>query len=166
MAMAMTLAAYGRGETGGGMRRRTSPSRVVGASARERPVTLVRWIEAARHGSCSECPNSGGSTGGASPSGLLSLSLPVRGTSSVQSLMRARSREGRSQPPHPAPSPGAHGPAFPSAGPGHSRIALRELSRNPLPAFNAARIWRNIAQRCPRPRTSRTADRPRPMASA
>ena len=46
-AIALALAAYGRGETGVAVRVRTSPSRVVGASARERWVTLVRWIEAA-----------------------------------------------------------------------------------------------------------------------
>ncbi len=49
-AIAVALAAYGRGETGVAVRGRTSPSRVVGASARERWVTLVRWIEAARRG--------------------------------------------------------------------------------------------------------------------
>jgi hypothetical protein len=49
-AIALALAAYGRGETGGAARARTSPSRVMGASATERWVTLVRWIESARRG--------------------------------------------------------------------------------------------------------------------
>jgi hypothetical protein len=49
-AMALALAAYGRGETGVAARLRTSPSREVGPSAKDRWVTLVRWIEAARGG--------------------------------------------------------------------------------------------------------------------
>ena len=49
-AIALALEAYGRGETSVSIRRRVSPSAVVGASARERWVTLVRWIEAARGG--------------------------------------------------------------------------------------------------------------------
>lgn len=47
-AIALALAAYARGETSAAARSRTSPSRVVGASAIERWPTLVRWIEAAR----------------------------------------------------------------------------------------------------------------------
>ncbi len=49
-AIVLALAAYGRGETSVAARVRTSPSRAVGASATERWVTLVRWIEAARRG--------------------------------------------------------------------------------------------------------------------
>jgi len=49
-AIALALAAYGRGETSVAARVRTSPSHEVGASATERWVTLVRWIEAARRG--------------------------------------------------------------------------------------------------------------------
>jgi hypothetical protein len=49
-AIALSLEAYGRGETSASIRRRLSPSATVGASARERWVTLVRWIDAARGG--------------------------------------------------------------------------------------------------------------------
>ena len=49
-AIAMALALYARGETSAAARTRTSPSRVVGASATERWATLTRWIESARHG--------------------------------------------------------------------------------------------------------------------
>jgi hypothetical protein len=49
-AIALALEAYARGETSVSIRRRVSPSTTVGASARERWVTLVRWIEAAREG--------------------------------------------------------------------------------------------------------------------
>jgi hypothetical protein len=49
-AIALALEAYGRGETSISIRRRLSPSSTVGASACERWVTLVRWIEAARGG--------------------------------------------------------------------------------------------------------------------
>jgi hypothetical protein len=49
-AIALALEAYGRGETSVSIRRRVSPSASVGVSARERWVTLVRWIEAARGG--------------------------------------------------------------------------------------------------------------------
>lgn len=47
-AIALAFAVYARGETSAAARSRTSPSRVVGASATERWPTLTRWIEAAR----------------------------------------------------------------------------------------------------------------------
>jgi len=47
-AIAVALESYGRGETSIAVRRRVSPNSTVGGSARERWVTLVRWIEAAR----------------------------------------------------------------------------------------------------------------------
>jgi hypothetical protein len=46
-AIALALEAYARGETSVSLRRRVSPSATVGVSARERWVTLVRWIDAA-----------------------------------------------------------------------------------------------------------------------
>jgi len=49
-AIALALAAYAGGATSAATRARTSPVRVVGASAVERWATLVRWIEAARRG--------------------------------------------------------------------------------------------------------------------
>jgi hypothetical protein len=49
-AIALAFEAYGRGETSVSIRGRVSPSSAVGVSARERWVTLVRWIEAARGG--------------------------------------------------------------------------------------------------------------------
>jgi hypothetical protein len=49
-AIAVALAAYAAGDTSAAVRRRTSPAVVVGASARERWMTVVRWIEAARGG--------------------------------------------------------------------------------------------------------------------
>jgi hypothetical protein len=49
-AIAVALEAYGRGETSVSIRHRVSPSSAVGVSARERWVTLVRWVEAARGG--------------------------------------------------------------------------------------------------------------------
>lgn len=49
-AIALSLAAYGSGETSAAARRRTSPFAEMGASAAERWVTLERWIEAARRG--------------------------------------------------------------------------------------------------------------------
>lgn len=49
-AIALGLEAYARGETSASIRRRLSPSSAVGASACERWVTLVRWIDAARGG--------------------------------------------------------------------------------------------------------------------
>jgi len=47
-ATALALALYARGATSAAVRARTSPSRVVGASATERWATLTRWIESAR----------------------------------------------------------------------------------------------------------------------
>jgi hypothetical protein len=49
-AMALALAVVARGGTSRAARAGTSPSRAVGASAAERWVTVVRWIEAARRG--------------------------------------------------------------------------------------------------------------------
>jgi hypothetical protein len=49
-AIALALDAYARGDTSVSVRRRVSPSAVVGVSARERWVTLVRWVDAARDG--------------------------------------------------------------------------------------------------------------------
>jgi hypothetical protein len=49
-AIAVAFEAYARGETGASIRRRVSPSATVGGSARERWVTLVRWIDAAGGG--------------------------------------------------------------------------------------------------------------------
>jgi hypothetical protein len=49
-AIALAFAAYGHGATGREVREQTSPSHVVGGSAVERWLTLVRWIEAARGG--------------------------------------------------------------------------------------------------------------------
>jgi hypothetical protein len=49
-AIALALEAYARGETSVSLRRRVSTSATVGVSARERWVTLVRWIDAARIG--------------------------------------------------------------------------------------------------------------------
>jgi hypothetical protein len=49
-AIGQALALYARGATSALVRTRTSPSRVVGTSARERWVTLTRWVEAARRG--------------------------------------------------------------------------------------------------------------------
>src|SRR6202012_2049116 len=49
-AIALAFEAYGRGETSASIRGRVSPSATVGGSARERWVTLVRWIGAAGGG--------------------------------------------------------------------------------------------------------------------
>ena len=49
-AIALALTAYGGGDSSAAVRRRTSPSLLIGGSARERWVTLVRWIDAARAG--------------------------------------------------------------------------------------------------------------------
>jgi hypothetical protein len=49
-AVATAMAAFASGETTGTARARTSPSQVVGPSASDRWVTLIRWIEAARRG--------------------------------------------------------------------------------------------------------------------
>lgn len=45
--VAQALALYARGATSAAVRVETSPSRVVGTSARERWITLSRWIESA-----------------------------------------------------------------------------------------------------------------------
>jgi hypothetical protein len=49
-AIALALAGYAGGETSVSIRRRVSPSATVGVSARERWVTLVRWVDATREG--------------------------------------------------------------------------------------------------------------------
>jgi hypothetical protein len=49
-AIALAFAAYGHGASHRAARAQTSPSRVVGGSAAERWLTLVRWVEAARRG--------------------------------------------------------------------------------------------------------------------
>ena len=49
-AIALAFVAYARGETTAAVRRRTSPSKLVGGSARERWVTLLRWLDAAGRG--------------------------------------------------------------------------------------------------------------------
>jgi len=49
-AIGQALAQYARGATSALVRARTSPSPIVGGSARERWVTLTRWVEAARRG--------------------------------------------------------------------------------------------------------------------
>ena len=49
-AIALALEAYARHETSASIRRRVSPSSTVGVSARERWVTLPRWLDAARGG--------------------------------------------------------------------------------------------------------------------
>jgi hypothetical protein len=49
-AIAVAIAAYARGESSASIRGRTSRSSVIGVAARERWVTLVRWIDAARAG--------------------------------------------------------------------------------------------------------------------
>jgi zinc-finger of transposase IS204/IS1001/IS1096/IS1165 len=49
-AIGLALALYAQGATSALVRGRTSPSRVVGISARERWVTLTRWVESARRG--------------------------------------------------------------------------------------------------------------------
>lgn len=46
----LALALYARGASSAHVRERSCPSRVVGGSARERWVTLTRWVEAARRG--------------------------------------------------------------------------------------------------------------------
>ena len=48
--VAQALALYARGATSVVVRAKTSPSRAVGGSARERWVTLTRWVESARGG--------------------------------------------------------------------------------------------------------------------
>jgi len=49
-AIALALEGYSRGEASVSIRRRVSPSAAVGVSARERWMTLVRWVEATRDG--------------------------------------------------------------------------------------------------------------------
>ncbi len=49
-AVALALALHAGGATSAAVRARTGSVRVVGASAVDRWATLVRWIEAARHG--------------------------------------------------------------------------------------------------------------------
>ena len=47
-AIALAFVAFARGETSARVRTLVSPSRFIGGSSRERWVTLLRWIEAAR----------------------------------------------------------------------------------------------------------------------
>ena len=49
-AIAVALAAYAGGGATCSIRRRVSPSATIGGSARERWVTVVRWVDAAREG--------------------------------------------------------------------------------------------------------------------
>jgi hypothetical protein len=49
-AIGLALALYAQGAPSSRVRARTCPSRLVGGSARERWVTLTRWIESARRG--------------------------------------------------------------------------------------------------------------------
>ncbi len=49
-AIALAFEAYGRGESSVAIRGRVSPDTVVGTSACERWVTLVRWVDAAHAG--------------------------------------------------------------------------------------------------------------------
>jgi hypothetical protein len=49
-AIALAFATYAEGETSSAVRRRISPSRVVGVAARDRWLTLVRWLDAAGRG--------------------------------------------------------------------------------------------------------------------
>lgn len=49
-AIGLALALYAQGAPSARVRARTCPSRVVGCSARERWVTLTRWVECARRG--------------------------------------------------------------------------------------------------------------------
>jgi len=49
-AIGLALALYAQGAPSAHVRLRTCPSRVVGGSARERWVTLTRWVECARSG--------------------------------------------------------------------------------------------------------------------
>jgi hypothetical protein len=46
----LALEAYARGEASVSIRRRVSPSAILGISARERWVTLIRWVDATRDG--------------------------------------------------------------------------------------------------------------------
>jgi hypothetical protein len=49
-AIALAFAAYAGGETSAAVRRRTSPTTVVGGSACDRWITLVRWLDCAGRG--------------------------------------------------------------------------------------------------------------------
>lgn len=59
-AIASALARYAHGERVADVRAATSPSRVVGASASERWITLVRWIDAAAAGHLFAVAGAGG----------------------------------------------------------------------------------------------------------
>ena len=59
-AIALAFAAYARGETSAAVRDRTSPSTVVGGSARDRWMTLVRWLDSASRGELFAVSNLGG----------------------------------------------------------------------------------------------------------
>ena len=49
-AIALALAVYAAGATSAAARKRVSPARVLGTSAVDRWVTLIRWVEASRSG--------------------------------------------------------------------------------------------------------------------
>lgn len=49
-AIAVALEAYGRGVSSAAVRERTSPAKAIGVAARDRWVTLTRWIDAVRDG--------------------------------------------------------------------------------------------------------------------
>jgi hypothetical protein len=61
-AIALALEGYARGQTSVSIRRRVSPSATVGVSARERWVTLVRWLDATRDGGLFAVSDLGGCT--------------------------------------------------------------------------------------------------------
>jgi hypothetical protein len=59
-AIALALTTYARGETTSSARGRVSPSATIGGSARERWVTVVRWVDASREGHLFSVPGLGG----------------------------------------------------------------------------------------------------------
>ena len=61
-AIAVALEAYGRGVASAAVRRRTSPARTIGVAARDRWVTLPRWIDAVRDGELFRVRGLGGLT--------------------------------------------------------------------------------------------------------
>ena len=61
-AIALAFVAYARGETSAAVRCRISPTTRVGGSARERWMTLVRWVDAAGRGELFAVSNLGALT--------------------------------------------------------------------------------------------------------
>jgi len=61
-AIALAFATYARGETSAAVRCRVAPSTLVGGSARDRWMTLVRWIDAAGRGELFAVSNLGSLT--------------------------------------------------------------------------------------------------------